>query len=66
MKLVLDTYMDVAFGTRRRQIHAMFTFLNLVRHGAFLVSVLSEYFDFLSSHTASIVGGVIMSAIVAY
>ena len=66
MKLVLDTYRDVASGDRDRRVHALFTFALWFAAGGYVVSSLSEYVSFIEAGFPSIVGGVVVSAVVAF
>jgi hypothetical protein len=65
MRFVLDTYRDVAFGGKQRRIHAVFTFLIWFAAGAYLFSSLGVYIEVLDGQHFSVMGGLIVSALVA-
>ena len=65
MKFALDTYRDVAQGTRDRKIHALFTFALWFAAGGYLFATLGEYFVPLASDTANFLGALAVSTVVS-
>ena len=65
LKFVFDTYRDVAFGTKNRRVHAVFTFLIWFAAGAYLFSTLGIFIEPLQGQHVSAIGGIAVSAIVA-
>ena len=62
MTFVFDTYKDLAFGTKQRRIHAVFTFLIWFAAGAYLFSTLGGYIELFEGQHKSVIGGIVTSA----
>jgi uncharacterized membrane protein YraQ (UPF0718 family) len=65
MRFAMDTFRDIAFGTRDRRIHAIFTLGLWFVAGAFLASTVQYYVAPFESTAASVAGGALISAIAA-
>lgn len=65
MKFALDTYRDIAHGTRERRIHAAWTFALWFVAGAYVTSTAMFYFAPVEGLVAEIVGGAVVAAAVA-
>lgn len=64
MSFTFDTYEDVWHGDRDRRIHAMFTFAIWFAAGGYIISALGEYIPLLSTSIASLIGALLIAALV--
>ena len=65
MRFALDTYRDVVSGDRNRMISALLTLALWFVAGAYTVSVLSSYTEQYETLAVSLLGGAVVSSVVA-